>query len=261
MLIVDDNSTNRHILTLQTQLWGMLPRAASSGGEALSWIRDGDPFDVAILDARMPEMDGSALARKIRKSRSSARLPLVMLTSLGGHSEFEKDGRMGFAAFLTKPLKPSHLYDALIGIFSQAVQEPALAEQEPADVRQTEHMPLRILLAEDNALNQKVAVRLLEKLGYRADVAANGFDVLDALKRQRYDVIFMDVQMPELDGLEASRRICRDQRPRIIAMTANAMEEDRQACLEAGMDDYLSKPVRLPNLQRALERCRTKLPS
>jgi len=258
VLIVDDNATNRRILTLQTQLWGMLPRAASSGEEALSWIRDGDPFEVAILDALMPGMDGSTLAREIRKCRGSRSLALIMLTSLGRHSEFERGSGVEFEAVLTKPLKPSHLYDALTTIFNEVFRQPAALDSAIGG-HLAPALPLRILVAEDNAVNQKVAVLLLEKLGYRADVAANGFEVLHALKRQPYDVILMDVHMPEMDGLEASRLICREfpqgRRPRIVAMTASAMEEDRQVCLDSGMDDYIAKPVRLPNLRRALEQC------
>jgi signal transduction histidine kinase/DNA-binding response OmpR family regulator len=260
VLIVDDNATNRRILMLQTQMWGMLPRAAASGEEALGWIRDENPFEVVILDALMPGMDGAAVAREIRKYRSPRNLPLVMLTSLGRHSEFENSMRGQFAAFLSKPLKPSHLYDALINIFSEASEHSlARAPGSPSARKADGVVPLRVLLAEDNVVNQKVAVLLLEKLGHRADVAANGLEVMQAMKRQPYDVILMDVQMPELDGLEACRRIHREwppnQRPRIVAMTASAMEEDRQACLDAGMDDYIAKPVRLPNLQLALERC------
>jgi signal transduction histidine kinase/DNA-binding response OmpR family regulator len=263
VLIVDDNATNRRILTLQTQMWGMLPRAASSGEEALGWIRDENPFEVAILDALMPGMDGTALAREIRKRRTSRNLPLVLLTSLGRRTPSEKNAMPEFSAFLTKPLKPSHLYDALIGIFSTVPEKLTSKTPEPAIGRPLDaRVPLRILLAEDNVVNQKVALSLLQKLGYRADVAANGFEVMHALKRQPYDVVLMDVQMPELDGLEASRRICREwpeeRRPRIVAMTAGAMEEDRRACLEAGMDDYIAKPVRLANLQRALERATRK---
>ncbi len=258
VLIVDDNATNRRILTLQTQMWGMLPRAAASGEEALGWVRHQDPFDVAILDALMPGMDGMTLAREIRNCEIGGTFPLVMLSSLGRQSEFYSGAWSDFAAVLTKPLKPSHLYNALISVFN-ATARLSSATTEPPSQRRDARLALRILLAEDNVVNQKVAVMLLEKLGYRADVVANGLEALHALKRQPYDVILMDVQMPELDGLEACRRIHRDwpggQRPRIVAMTASAMEEDRQACFAAGMDDYISKPVRLPNLQLALEKC------
>src|SRR5262249_29388351 len=156
----------------------------------------------------------------------------------------------------------SYLYDALMDIFSKTpAQARATAPAVPAG-SPNHDVPLRILVAEDNVVNQKVAVLLLEKLGYRADVAANGFEVIHALKRQPYDVILMDVHMPELDGLEACRRIHTQwpakERPRIVAMTASAMEEDRQACFDAGMDDYIAKPIRLSNLQLALERCQPR---
>jgi signal transduction histidine kinase/DNA-binding response OmpR family regulator len=261
VLIVDDNATNRRILTLQTQIWGMLPRAAASGEEALSWIRDAT-FEIVILDALMPGMDGMTLAREIRKHGSSRHVPLVMLTSLGRQTEFESNTTTEFAAFLTKPLKPSYLYDALMEIFSQTPAEARAAAPVVAVDSPNNDVPLRILVAEDNVVNQKVAVLLLEKLGYRADVAANGFEVMHALKRQPYDVILMDVHMPELDGLESFRRIRphwpAKGRPRIVAMTASAMEEDRQACFDAGMDDYIAKPIRLSNLQLALERCQPR---
>jgi CheY-like chemotaxis protein len=168
-----------------------------------------------------------------------------------------------FAAFLHKPLKPSQLYNVLISLFAEQGQaQPALSRAEVTETRFDaglgQRFPLRILLAEDNTLNQKLALRLLERMGYRADVAANGLEVLEALQRQRYDVILMDVQMPDMDGLEASRIIVQEwppkQRPRIIAMTANAMQGDREECLAAGMDDYLTKPIQIKALQEALER-------
>jgi CheY-like chemotaxis protein/HPt (histidine-containing phosphotransfer) domain-containing protein len=169
---------------------------------------------------------------------------------------------VGFASFLTKPIKPSQLYDALASIWAD--EEVAAPRGAPMtgrlDPEMAERLPLAILLAEDNLVNQKLALRLLEQMGYRADVAANGLEVLDAVERQKYDVILMDVQMPEMDGLEASRRLnaryTRAQRPRIIAMTANAMQGDREMCLAAGMDDYLTKPVRVDELVQALERAR-----
>jgi CheY-like chemotaxis protein len=203
-------------------------------------------------------MDGSTLAREIQKVRLSRNLPMVMLTSLGKNSEFEKKAAVKFAAVMTKPLKPSRLFDTLMNIFDEDVHD--LDAHAPSAVSsQHSAQRLDVLVAEDNLVNQKVAVLFLQKLGHRADVATNGLEVLSAVKRRRYDVILMDVQMPKMDGLQASRVICsdcpRDQRPRIVAMTANAMEEDRQACLEAGMDDYISKPVRLSHLQRALEKC------
>ncbi|MDH4136037.1 MAG: GAF domain-containing protein, partial [Anaerolineae bacterium] len=197
VLIVDDNSTNRFILTLQTQSWGMLPRNTASPTEALEWIRQGDPFDVAILDMQMPEMDGLTLAAEMRRERDTEALPLVMLTSLG---QQEADVERGeFAAFLTKPIKASQLYNVLLGILAekaQLIQRRDEAAKPQFDPEMGQRLPLRILLAEDNAVNQKLALRLLERMGYRADVAANGLEAIEALRRQRYDVVLMDVQMP-----------------------------------------------------------------
>ncbi|MGI8856807.1 MAG: response regulator [Thermomicrobiales bacterium] len=256
ILIVDDNETNRRILTLQAQNWGMRARSAAHGAEALEWIRRGDPFDVAILDMQMPDMDGIALAAAIRDYRDARALPLVMLTSMGRR---EQGQQAAFAAFLAKPIKQSHLHDVLMGIFDAAPRKAMpQAGAHHLDPRLAERMPLRILLAEDNVVNQKLAVQLLGKMGYRPDVASNGLEAIQALERQSYDVILMDVQMPELDGLEATRRICRrwprGARPFIIAMTADAMQGDREKCLNAGMDDYVTKPVQVTALINALMR-------
>jgi CheY-like chemotaxis protein/HPt (histidine-containing phosphotransfer) domain-containing protein len=259
LLIVDDNATNRRILTLQSEAWGMTARAAASGAEALEWIRRGDPFDLAVLDMQMPGMDGVQLASTIRTYRSTDELPCILLTSIGRRPE-DLESNI-FAACLSKPIKASQLYDTLIGIADTAPRQHAgvVTARPGVDPRMAERLPLRLLLAEDNVVNQRVARLTLERLGYRADVVGNGIEALDALARRRYDVVLMDVQMPELDGLEATRRICRDwpapQRPRIIAMTANAIQGDREECLAAGMDDYISKPVRIEELIRALERC------
>ncbi len=256
ILIVDDNETNRRILTLQAQNWGMRPRSAAEGTTALEWIRRGDPFDVAILDMQMPNMDGIALAAAIRIHRNAATLPLVMLTSMGRQVLSDQ---AHFAAFLAKPIKQSQLHDVLIGIFDALPRNaaPVVAAQR-LDPHLAERMPLRILIAEDNMVNQKLAVQLLAKMGYRPDVAGNGLEAIQALERQPYDVILMDVQMPEMDGLEATRRICqrwpRADRPHIIAMTADAMQGDREKCLNAGMDDYVTKPVQVAALVVALER-------
>ena len=260
ILIVDDNATNRRILTLQTKSWGMLPRAAASGPEALNWIRRGDPFDLAILDMRMPEMDGLTLAAEIRQHRDQKALPLVMLTSMGTRERGSKAGL--FSAFLSKPIKPSQLYDVLVGIIEgKSTTDKGLVRELQIDSPLAKRQPLRLLLAEDNVVNQKVALSILAKMGYRADVAGNGLEVLESLRRQTYDVVLMDVQMPEMDGLEATRRICqewpKEQRPRIIAVTAHAMLGDKQECLAAGMDDYITKPVRVKELQAALERSRS----
>ena len=256
LLIVDDNATNRQILTLQANSWGMIPRDTGSPLEALGWVQDGEPYDVAILDMQMPDMDGLTLAGEIRRVRDAQALPLVMLTSLGRR---EPDARtVEFAAFLTKPIKASQLYDRLVSIFNtDAVRTRAPGAESRTDSDLGRRLPMRILLAEDHAINQKLALKILEHMGYRADVAGNGLEVLAALERQRYDLVLMDVQMPEMDGMEATRQIRRTlpeaQQPRIVAMTANAMQGDRELCIAAGMDDYLTKPIRIPDLQASLE--------
>ena len=254
LLIVDDNQTNRLILNRQAQSWGMLPQAVESGVEALKLLQHNPDFDVAILDMQMPDMDGLTLAKIIQGNPLLAKLPLIMLTSLGKRPEDTVQAH--FAAYLTKPIKSSLLYEALLGVLSDS---PAAKKSDTVplfDPQMAEKHPLRILLAEDNIINQKVAVSLLARLGYRPDVAANGLEVLDALRRQDYDVILMDVQMPEMDGEEAAVKIHKEwpvaRRPRIIAMTANALEGDREHYLSIGMDDYISKPVRVEELIRSL---------
>jgi CheY-like chemotaxis protein len=257
VLIVDDNHTNRRILKLQAEKWGLHARDTESPAEALEWIRRGDPCDVALLDYQMPVMDGIALARAIREL-PGLRTPALILLSSIGHSLPPEHALAGFAAILAKPLRLSQLQDRLCEIvgFPDAARLPA----DPSPGPPASPVPLRILVAEDNAANQTVALRLLERLGYQADVAATGREALERVAASPYDVVLMDVQMPEMDGLEAARAICArwpsGERPRIIAMTAEAMEGDREACLAAGMDDYVVKPVNLDRLGRALSRCR-----
>jgi PAS domain S-box-containing protein len=255
VLIVDDNATNRQILVRQTEAWGMRVRDTEFPSEALQWIRRGDPFDIAILDMHMPEMNGLMLAAEVRHVRDSRALPLLMLTSLG-HRE-QDAGAVDFAAYLTKPIRPSQLFNVLMGMFGDGAGY-AESRLEAVDTELAKDLPLRILIAEDNSVNQRLAVSLLKKIGYRADVAGNGVEALEALERQPYDVVLMDVQMPEMDGLEATRRIHQRwpgaERPYVIAATANAMQEEKQACFVAGMDDYLSKPIRINELMAALGR-------
>jgi len=258
VLVVDDNETNRRILAAYLDAWGMAVRMTGSPREALAWIQAGEPFDVGILDMHMPELDGVALARAIREHRTPAALPLLLFTSLGRREAGAES--VGFSAHLTKPIKPSQLFDAVAGVL--AGQPTRVEKRTPSrlelDPEMAHRHPLRILLAEDNVVNQKLALRLLEQMGYRADLAANGLEAVEAIERQPYDLVLMDVQMPEMDGFEASREITRrwpgDRRPRIVAMTANAMQGDRELCLAAGMDDYMSKPIRVEELVAALER-------
>jgi signal transduction histidine kinase/CheY-like chemotaxis protein len=255
VLVVDDNKTNRRILKLQTKKWGMLPRETKSPQQALRWLKQGEQFDLAIFDLQMPKIDGIMLTREVRKLKGAKELPIILLTSLG-RREVDADD-LDFAAYLTKPLKPSALFDALAGIFArQKVSAPRADTAKPTlDPEMAKKHPLRILLAEDNQVNQKLALRLLEQMGYRADVASNGLEAVESVKRQPYDVILMDVQMPEMDGLDATRTIRKldIRQPYIVAMTANAMQGDREMCLAAGMEFYVTKPIRVPELVSALK--------
>jgi signal transduction histidine kinase/CheY-like chemotaxis protein len=254
LLVVDDNATNRRILELQASKWGMASHAIASPREALDVLDRGERFDLAIIDMHMPEMDGLTLARAMRTQAPA--LPLVLLSSLG-RRETGDDGKL-FAATLTKPIHQSQLFDALAGVLAhESAAVPARSVAPGLDRNIAVKHPLRILLAEDNVVNQKLALRLLQQMGYRADLASNGLEAVDSVQRQTYDVVLMDVQMPEMDGLDASRAICArwppGERPRIIAMTANAMQGDRDMCLAAGMDDYVTKPIRVERLVEALQ--------
>jgi signal transduction histidine kinase/CheY-like chemotaxis protein len=258
LLVVDDNATNRKILALQAAKWGMAPRDTERPEQALAWVEQGsEAFDLAVLDMHMPGMDGIELARHLK--RVAPGLPLVLFSSLGRREAGDADGSL-FAAHLAKPLRQSQLFDTLAGLFAREAapqHAAASASGKPRlDPQLAARHPLRILLAEDNAVNQKLALRLLQQMGYRADVACNGIEAVESVARRPYDVVLMDVQMPEMDGLEASRRLNANgqSRPRIVAMTANAMEGDREMCLAAGMDDYLTKPIRVDELVAALLR-------
>ncbi len=261
LLIVDDNAASCQMLVQQAQAWGMLPRVAQSGAEALALLRQGELFDLVVLDGQMPGIEGQALVAKIRKQPSSQRLPIVMLSSIGQPETSNPSLIANLAAFLNKPIRQSQLYKVLIQVVDrQPVQVSPVPSSLPSiDSQMAQRLPLKILLAEDNIVNQRVGQYLLQQLGYRADVASNGLEVLEALHRQPYDVVLMDVQMPQLDGLAATQRICKEwspsQRPHIIALTANAMQGDKEMCLAAGMNDYISKPIRLEELVRALSQC------
>jgi CheY-like chemotaxis protein len=249
ILVVDDNATNRRILALQAAKWGMTVKD-SADPLAVPPMLAAERFDLAILDMHMPGLDGLQLAQRLRAEGHA--LPLVLFSSLGRREAHDDL----FAAVLAKPLRQSQLFDTLVTLLAR--EEPRRAAATPAraavDAGMAERHPLRILLAEDNVVNQKLALRLLSQMGYRADVASNGIEAVESVGRQPYDVVLMDVQMPEMDGLEATRRIVAagGQRPRIVAMTANAMAGDREMCLAAGMDDYVTKPIRVEALVEAL---------
>jgi CheY-like chemotaxis protein len=254
VLIVDDHAASRQSLLKQTEAWGLVPSAAASGEEALSWINDGQRFELAMLDLQMPGMDGLTLAAEMRRRLSDATPPLIALSSAGRR---DPDVAQSFAALLTKPIKASRLYDALIDAVAPTAATPDPSAI-PTGPQLGDRHPLRVLVAEDNLVNQKVAVAMLRHLGYRADLAANGLEAVEAVRRVLYDVVFMDLQMPMLDGIDAMRQIFAEhpvgRRPRIVALTANAYDEDRQHCLAAGMDDYLSKPLQKIQLEAALAR-------
>ena len=254
-LLVDDNVTNLRILSLQAERWGMVPRACESPGSAIALIEAGEHFDVVITDMHMPEMDGVAFGRKVRALRTH--LPIVLLSSVSIRQT--PDAQL-FASVLTKPARQLALFDALVAALPAAklVERTPDSRVSQFDVALAERMPLRILLAEDNEVNRKVALRMLKGFGYDADVAGNGLEAIAAVQRQPYDLVLMDIQMPEMDGLEATRRIVRDVpfelRPRIVAMSANALREDADAAVAAGVDDYVVKPISVPMLRAALER-------
>lgn len=255
ILIVDDNATNRRILTGQLQKWGLATRVAATGPQALQWLKNGEKFDAAILDLYIADMDGYTLAREIRKLQSGLILPLLLFSSLNRRDPDAQSGL--FVGYLTKPLKPSQLYDILVEVLAVAQASQSVSQPAATLIAGAGPKALNILLAEDNVVNQMLAQRLLNQMGYgHADLATNGLEAIAALEREDYDVILMDIQMPEMDGLEATRRIVArwpaGRRPRIIAMTANAMQGDREMCIAAGMDDYLAKPIRPEELQSAL---------
>jgi CheY-like chemotaxis protein len=252
VLVVDDNATNLRILAAQLEHLGVAVTPLRSPTEALAAAAKPGAFDAVVSDLRMPETDGLEIAAAIRSALGEAAPPVIVLSSAGHR---ERDAA-GVAAFLTKPVKPAALRDTLAGALGGAIDPaPRPAERVVAGADLGARHPLRVLLAEDNAVNQKLALRLLERMGYAADVALDGAEAIAALDGTEYDIVLMDVQMPELDGLEATRRI-RERWPerslRIVAMTANAMEGDRETCLAAGMDDYLSKPIRPDELAAAL---------
>ena len=267
-LVVDDNETNRKIVNHQVASWGMESGSAEDGQGALKALRGaaerGEPYDLAILDMQMPKMDGMQLAEKIKADPSISSTRIVMLSSMGLRGRGEEAGRAHVEAYLRKPVRQSRLYDALATVMGTPrrargpeEEEQPVAHHGPKAAKARSRA--RVLVAEDNPVNQKVAVKMLEKLGFRADVAADGLETVEALSHIPYAAVLMDVQMPEMDGYEATAEIRRSEESRghrtpVIAMTANALEGDREKALEAGMDDYVSKPVKPEELEATLER-------
>ena len=259
LLVIEDNATNRRILIQRGQQWGMTVEAAANSRDALTCLAEGARFDAVILDWQLPDKDGLAMTEAIRKQLAGRYVPLIALSSTRAGADQVKPLPTSVPVFVHKPIRPAQLLEALCRAMSLRIQHEKKAPTMPTlDPDLARRLPLRLLLADDNPINQKVGLSVLQKLGYRADLANNGLEVIKALEQKAYDVLFLDVQMPQMDGLEAAREICQrwppDQRPCIIAMTGNALIGDREKCLKAGMDDYISKPIRIGELQSALER-------
>jgi CheY-like chemotaxis protein len=261
VLIVDDTETNRKILSILCRKWGMIPVVVECGAAAMKELAGKKDIKLVLLDMHMPEMDGLALAREIRGGRSKKELPIIMLSSHGSLTEIASIKDF-VNEYLSKPIKQSLLLEAILKVFDENGAKSQALIDTVADRSLNETLgttnPLSILLAEDNKINQKVALKALEKMGYSADVARNGREAVEAVAAKKYDIVLMDVHMPEMDGLEATRKIIEntkeDERPVIIAMTANAMDGDREMCACAGMRDYISKPISVKELQNKLER-------
>ncbi len=270
VLIVDDNPTNRRILEFQTTRWGMIPKSVASAYDAIKLLQSGQKFDLALLDYRMPEMDGVELAREIRRLPNGSSLPLILVTSINPpRPDSPELTGLNLAACITKPLKPGILQQVLSQVVAttpaRKLDRIQTVTSSKTDQKLAHMYPIRILIAEDNVINQKVAVKLLQQLGYNPDVVANGKEALAALDHKRYDLVFMDVLMPEMDGFEATRQIRQRQNnlqahPNyyppliVIAMTAIAMAGDRERCLNAGMDDYLAKPIKPADIRAMIEK-------
>ncbi len=257
VLIVDDNKTHRFILSHQCRLWGMIAFEAANSVEALEILRKEENIDLGIIDLQMPEVDGFILGCKVREKYSELEMPLILLTTIGRQDD--PDHKRIFSYLLNKPIKKHHLQNVLTAILSSdKMKSTATGKFCNETVDLSKKYSLKILVAEDNIINQKIAVKLLKQLGYEVEVAGNGNEVMEVLSESWFDLILMDVQMPEMDGLEAAREINKKwpngKRPKIIAMTANAVSGDMERCLNAGMDDYISKPILINELKNMLEK-------
>ncbi len=254
-LVVDDNETNRRLLQVLADRWGLVSRETATAQEALRVLRTSDPFDVILLDFILEDIDGVALARQIKEIEGRKDTPILLLSSVGRRPDLDPLDQPLFRAVLPKPIRQSQLLDAIQASLARE-QAPRAGRVRSSPITLSSPSSLSVLLVEDNPVNRRVALKMLEKLGVAADTATNGQEAIDRMEHRRYDLVFMDVQMPVLDGLEATRRICRRwsraERPRIIAMTAEAMQGDKERCFDAGMDDYVSKPVALDGLRAAL---------
>ncbi len=261
-LIVDDNEAMREWLERQTRQWGMKADATAAISEGLDRLAEGGAVDLAVVDLETIELSGTGWRERLQEECTEHNVPLLFLTSLGyAPGDEEEDADEALTRALTKPLKPVRFYETVLGLLSRPGKAGAEAPPKRARESQSlaaENPALKILLAEDNTVSQNVFLLLLERLGYQADLATNGREVVDACLSKSYDVVLMDLQMPEMDGFDATRRISSAltsaERPFIVAMTAHALRGDRERCLAAGMDDYLSKPVQIESLKTVLER-------
>jgi CheY-like chemotaxis protein/HPt (histidine-containing phosphotransfer) domain-containing protein len=257
ILLVDDNPTNLQILQTQCTRWGMQVECATRGTHALALLEAEEPFDLAVLDLHMPNMDGLQLARAIVAQKGDSAPPLVLLSSSPGRSRDFSAMKL-FAATLAKPVKHSKLFAVLDEVIHDRRAAPPVAAAQIIDHTLARRVPMHILVVEDSDINRKLALGMLRKFGYTPDVAQDGAEAVEMVRQQRYDLVFMDLQMPVMDGLEATRHIVSmpgaHRRPRIVAMTANALPADRQRCLDAGMDDYIAKPILPVSVQQLIER-------
>lgn len=259
VLVVEDNSTNQQIIAHRGNQWGLTVDAAANATEAMDRLESYTEYDFAIVDLQLPDVDGFKLISNIRALPSGRFLPIVALSTARSRPDEARSTRSGISAIVHKPIRPAQLLEAVGHALNLTVQSEKKAPTTPTlDANLANRLPLQILLADDNPINQRVGQSVLTKLGYHADLATNGQEVLDAMERKPYDLIFLDIQMPEMDGLEAARKIVErwatEKRPRIVAMTGNALLGDREKCLAAGMDDYIPKPVRIADMQTAIER-------
>jgi signal transduction histidine kinase/AmiR/NasT family two-component response regulator/HPt (histidine-containing phosphotransfer) domain-containing protein len=265
ILIVDDSAAVRKVLKEQALQWGMVAQIVEGAQQALGLLKTGEQFDVAIVDSQLPGMNGLELVREIHNLPNASLMPVVFITPPGKHSGATTQSHIVFAQGITKPVKPAQFFTAIENALFGKKQAEAPQHQTPkVEKLLAERLPLRMLLVDDNAINQKVASRIVQQLGYKPDLAANGREALEVLDRQSYDMVFMDVMMPEMDGLEATRIIRERQKERanhpnykprilIIALTAHATQADREKCIAAGMDDYLAKPIYPKDVRKVIE--------
>lgn len=257
LLMLEDNSTNRQVVAQHAARWGIRLIEFGKTEEALDWLRSGGKADVALIDLQALDEDGFGRVRILRAALGPAPTPIILLSSVRLRPGDPNVQDLDLSLFVSKPIRCAHLLTALKRALGDSERITPTGKGLILDRKLGERLPLKILVADDNLVNQKVACAYLKKMGYGAEVASNGLEVLEAVEARPFDLIFLDVQMPEMDGCEAARKICErwpTDRPTMVAVTGNAMEGDREKCLEAGMDDYISKPIRVHELEAVLMR-------